>query len=72
MEAIEVRDNDGNVLWATSANYVDNKSNVPSPRLTQRYTVSEIGGNLKSLEIIFYGEWNEETKTVPVSANFNV
>lgn len=72
MENVEVRDNKGNILWATLSDNVDDKKEVPNPRFIQRYSLEEIGQDLESLEIRFYGKWNEETKSAPILANFDV
>lgn len=76
MEAVEVRDNKGNILWATSGNYQNhddvNNEKISQLRYKQRYDLELIGDDIKYIDVIFYGEWNEETKSVPILAEFKV
>ncbi|QJA09077.1 DUF4179 domain-containing protein [Romboutsia sp. CE17] len=76
MESIEVRDNNGHVLWATTGNFenyedIENKE-VLDIRYKQRYDLVEIGDNLEYVNIIIYGKWNEETKSAPILSDFKI
>lgn len=76
MEAIEVRDDQGNILWATSGNY-ENYDDVEDDKISelrykQRYDLESIGDDIKYVDVVFYGQWNEETKLAPILADFRV
>lgn len=71
MESIEVKDDKGNILWSTTLSKEDDikgKNKI----ITQRYNLNEVGDDLTSLELVFYGEWSEETQSAPIVAKFNV
>lgn len=76
MEAVEVRDDKGNILWATSGNYqnyddVENNK-ISELRYKQRYDLEYISNDIKYIDVIFYGEWNENTKSAPILSEFKV
>ena len=71
MENIEVKEYNGNTLWATTSSKEDDikgKNKI----ISQRYNLKEVGDDITSLEILFYGEWNEKTESTPIVAKFNV
>lgn len=72
MEAVEVIDNKGNILWAKSGNYHNGNNEDKYPRYRQRYDLEEIGEHLKYVKVKFYGTWDEKTKSAPVLAEFKV
>lgn len=76
MEAVEVRENNGNILWATSGNYQNyddiKNDKVSKLRYKQRYDLESIGDEIKYIDVIFYGQWNEETKSAPILAEYRV
>ena len=76
MEAVEVRDDKGNILWATSGNYQNyddvEDDKISELRYKQRYDLESISADIKYLDVIFYGKWNEETKSSPELADFRV
>lgn len=72
MEAVEVIDDNGNILWAKSGNYHNGNNEDKYPRYRQRYDLEEIGESLKYVKVKFYGKWDEKTKSAPVLAEFKV
>lgn len=72
MEAVEVVDDKGNILWAKSGNYHDDSSEDKNPRYRQRYDLEEIGENLKYVTVKFYGYRDEKTKSATILAEFKV
>lgn len=76
MESVEIRDDKGNTLWATSGNYQNyddiENDEISKLRYRQRYDLVSIGDNIKYIEVIFYGKWNEENKSSPILEKFKV
>lgn len=76
MEAVEVRDDKGSILLATSGNYqnYDDVKNdkIQELRYKQRYELENISEDIKYIDVIFYGEWDEETKSSPILSSFKV
>ncbi|MGL4913118.1 MAG: DUF4179 domain-containing protein [Romboutsia sp.] len=72
MEAVEVKDNKGNILWAKTGNYHNNEDNIDKPRYKQRYDLMEISDNIEYINVTFYGKWDEKTKSSLILADFKV